>query len=1086
MPRPKSLFREVQHGFSADAVPIVEVAMRSGHLHIAFPAALRMLIWVAALLLLGQAPLEAAPAPPVARILVLNSYHFGYDWSDAELQGLGSALSGKFPRVALSVEYLDSKNFPQKTHFPQLATLLESKYRGSYFDVIIAMDNAALEFATRYRGRLFPETPLVFCGVNDYDPAMIQGQRKITGVAENQDSLGTLSMALGLHPGTREVVVLHDYTDTGLAMRHELAAYASKIPRIKFRFLEEMRLETAAARLKELPSDCLVLLLSYSAEKGGRSFSQSEVARVVSEASSVPVYAVHAAQLGQGVVGGRMMRGEVQGEQAAQLAISIIDGKAPGELPVITRDLTHAMFDYRVVQRLGIDLDKLPGDAIIINQPASSYAVDKSALWGAAIFAIALTTGLIVLQLNIQRRKRLEKVLRMTEAKFREIFNSAGDAIYIHGFDAGTLEVNQAACHLMGYQHHRLLSLSLNELYAPEQIPNIPRWVATLRQKGRALYETVCLTSGGENIPVEVSSKVIEYEDKPAILSIVRDISRRKRHELREKTRLKILEEMATGAPLEHLLTFIVRFVEQEIPGSLCSILLANEAGTRLQHGAAISLPASYNKAVDGLSIRPGAGSCGTAAFLRKRVIVEDIESHPFWKGFQPARDAGLRACWSEPVLSVDGELFGTFAVYYRSCRSPGEEELTLLESAAHMASIAIGHLRSDESRSNLEEQMRQMQKFEAIGQMAGGLAHDFNNLLTPIFVYADIIKGSLTKEDANWNKIGGIISCSQKAADLTRKLLSFGRKQVLKMEVMDLNNVVVSLQDLMQRTIRENIEIKANLTPLGANLLADRGQLEQILVNLAVNAQDAIAGNGEILIETGNVTIDEEFAKLNPGMKTGPHILLSFTDNGCGMTEEVLHHIFEPFFTTKPLGQGTGLGLATVYGIVKQHNGYLKALSQVGKGTSFLIYLPKSSGKIKPGTLEHPVSLNALQGLRDKTIMVVDDNEMIREMAVELLEGCGFRVLVAETPMTARKMELSHRASIDLLVTDVVMPEMSGPELYECLAVKYPALPVLYISGYSFDAKAQNRSGSEVASFLPKPFTSEQFLHSIQQALDP
>ena len=714
----------------------------------------------------------------------------------------------------------------------------------------------------------------------------------------------------------------------------------------------------------------------------------------------------------------------------------------------------------------------------------ASYTVGKTVFWLGAGFTLSTTCGLVLLYLNIRRRRRLEQALRMTEAKFRQLFHGAGDAIYIYDTDLSILEVNQAACDLIGYSHDRLLGFTLNQIDSPSQTADSLGRVEMLKEKGSALYESLFLTGSGEVIPVEVSARLIEYEDQPAILGIVRDISQRKGIELREKTRLQILEEMAGGAPLEDLLAYIVRFVEQESPGVLCSVLLADETGTRLRLGAAPSLPDFYNAAVDGLRIKEGMGSCGTAAFLRKRVFVEEIENHPYWKGFQPAREAGLKACLSEPVLSVDGELLGTFAIYYRDCRPPRPEELTLLESAAHMASIAIDRVRNDQRRATLELQMQQMQKIEAIGQLAAGLAHDFNNLLTPIFVYAELVKRNLSEGDDNGSKIDGIINCAGKAAELTRQLLSFGRRQNLKDEALDLNEVVESLSDLLQRTIRADIEIRTDLTRFGAGIQADRGQLEQILVNLAVNAQDAIVGHGRILIETGNVVIDEELVRLNPGMKTGRHVLLSFTDDGCGMPQEVLQHMFEPFYTTKPPGSGTGLGLATVYGIVKQHNGYIRALSRVGSGTTFLIYLPSFDLEGRPAKLERPAPPASVRGTADATILVVDDNRMILDMTSELLASSGYRVLVAETPLEARELLATHGAVVRLLVTDVVMPQMSGPKLYETLAGQYPDLPVLYISGYTFDQKFPARLQHERVNFLPKPFTAEQFLSGVQQAL--
>lgn len=566
--------------------------------------------------------------------------------------------------------------------------------------------------------------------------------------------------------------------------------------------------------------------------------------------------------------------------------------------------------------------------------------------------------------------------------------------------------------------------------------------------------------------------------------SLLEHIRERRQSELRERTRLQILEGMATGTDLQRLLENIVLFVEQERQGSFCSVLLADELGKHLRHGAAPSLPDSYNRAVDGLRIAEGMGSCGTAAHLRQRVIVEDIEGHPYWKGFKPVREAGLRSCWSEPVISSDGELLGTFAIYYREPRSPDQNEIQLIDSAAHLAGIAIERFRSEERRSKLEIQLHHVQKIEAIGQLAGGIAHDFNNLLTPIIVYADMIRRKLSAEDPLADKAQGIITAAHKARDLTQQLLSFGRKQLLTMQSVDLNEIVTSFQDILRRTIRENIDIDIRLAPGGTRIWADRGQVEQILLNLVVNAQDAIAGNGTIVMETGHVVLDDEYARLHPGMQPGSYALLVFRDNGCGMDDETLGHIFEPFFTTKPVGHGTGLGLATVYGIVKQHEGYIRAESRVGEGTIFNIYLPLS--KVAVTAVADAVPPRSADGASggDMNILFVEDNEMIRTMAVELLESSGYGVFAADHPVTAFQLVKEHGNRIDLLVTDVVMPGMNGQELHERLCMQLPGLKVLYISGYTNELFLNNRLLEEEINFMQKPFTAERFLDRIRQML--
>lgn len=716
--------------------------------------------------------------------------------------------------------------------------------------------------------------------------------------------------------------------------------------------------------------------------------------------------------------------------------------------------------------------------------------------WGRrALFQGGVTLGLcliisLLVRLMFRHLEYLLKSQTIVAGQQEELkvkaaqIDGADDAILLVDGTGRLVSFNQALCDITGFSRSELEGIRLHEIEPPEYAAKIADNISTLMEYRHATFESVYLSKAGRSIPVEVHARVMESEGRPLILSVVRDITRRKRDDLREQTRLKILEEMAGGAELSKLLELIVHFVEQENPGSLCSVLLSDESGTHLQHGAAPSLPEAYNRAVDGLKIGQGMGSCGTAAFTKKRVVVEELEGHPYWKGFKAAREAGLHACWSEPVLGANGELLGTFAMYYREARTPNAEETRLIESAAHLASIAIGRVRDEIQRKKLEEQLIHVQKIEAIGQLAGGIAHDFNNLLTPIIVYGDMIKRSLPVEHDQLRRVDGVLSAAHKAKELTQKLLSFGRKQMLCMEVLDLNEVIDSFRDILLRTIRENIVIKITPATGGAWLRADRGQLEQILLNLTVNAQDAIENNGTIFIDTGHVLLDDEFVRQHHGMVAGPYILLAFRDSGCGMDDETLRHIFEPFFTTKPVGHGTGLGLATVYGIVKQHEGYIEVRSHLGEGTSFVIYLPAvaEAGQVagRVAAVEREYS-----GVQTKaTILLVEDNTMVREMAQDLLDQFGFTVLVADSPRRALEMEREHIGPIDLMVTDVVMPEMDGMQLYEALQERRPGLPVIYISGYTSDLVIHNGTLEEEVNFLKKPFSAEQLVEKVRRAL--
>ena len=621
--------------------------------------------------------------------------------------------------------------------------------------------------------------------------------------------------------------------------------------------------------------------------------------------------------------------------------------RAPSGVFHVNNALTGHQPFIAAYQRLG----RFPIVAVVafneddVLAPWFSRALRQSSLTLGLCLLIVILTRLLFSHLDRLKAARCTVDDQQAQLAIKAAqIDAANDAILQIDEEGRLVHFNQGLCRLTGYSQAELTGIRMHDLKPPEFAALVDGNIRRIKKLGQATFESAVLAKDGTVVPIEVCARVVQSEGRTLILSVERDITRRKRAEITERNRLSTLEQIATDGSLEELLICVVRFVELERPGALCSVLLADESGTRLRHGVAPSLPDEYNQAVDGLLIGNGNGSCGTAAFLRQRVVVEDLEPHPYWKRFQPARDAGLRACWSEPIFSSNGTLLGTLAIYHKAPHLPGKEDILLIESAAHLASIAIGRVRGDESRRLLEEQLRHSQKIEAVGQLAAGVAHDFNNLLTPIIVYTDMLRRGLLDGDPQIRMVDAVRLAAQKASELTKKLLSFGQKQVLSVDLLDVNEVITAFHDIMRITVRESISIDLRLSPGAAQVQADRGQLEQVLLNLLVNAQDAIDSNGAISLETGHVVLDDDYARHNPGAKPGPYVLLAFTDDGCGMDEETRRRMYEPFFTTKQAGRGTGLGLATVYGIVKHHEGTIRVMSQPGEGTRFEIYLPECS----------------------------------------------------------------------------------------------------------------------------------------------
>lgn len=384
--------------------------------------------------------------------------------------------------------------------------------------------------------------------------------------------------------------------------------------------------------------------------------------------------------------------------------------------------------------------------------------------------------------------------------------------------------------------------------------------------------------------------------------------------------------------------------------------------------------------------------------------------------------------------------------------------------------------------RRSLEEQLRQSQKLEAIGQLAGGIAHDFNNLLTAINGYSDLAIEGLKTEDPLRRNIEQVRKAGERAASLTRQLLAFGRKQVMQPKVLDINSLVVDLGKMLRRLVGEHIEFITLLRPEAGRINADPGQIEQVILNLVLNARDAMPRGGKLIIETANIYLDEQYAQRHLAVKRGQYVMLTVSDTGIGMDPATQASMFEPFFTTKEIGKGTGLGLSTVYGIVKQSGGDIWAYSEVDKGTTFRVYLPRVTSDAQP---YKRTTETESPGRGTETVLVVEDDEKVRRLVREVLRKHGYEVLDAANGNAALSVAESHSGAIHLLVTDVVMPQMSGREVANRLAVLRPEMKVLFMSGYTDDAVVHHGILDANTPFIQKPFATGALARKVRDVLD-
>ena len=540
-----------------------------------------------------------------------------------------------------------------------------------------------------------------------------------------------------------------------------------------------------------------------------------------------------------------------------------------------------------------------------------------------------------------------------------------------------------------------------------------------------------------------------------------------------ERQRYETMTEDSSTAALQRRIRELEEELARREPRDLDSLTRQKYLESVLHHApdAIVTLDASHRV----MEWNPGAQRIfGYTVDEARGRDLDDLVSRP---------DVDQEARGNTRTVLSGQTLKPAEAVRYRKDGSPVQVIASGAPIMIEGMLLGVVAIYSDITRiKELESQFQQAQKLEAVGRLAGGIAHDLNNLLTPILGYSDLMLNTMPSRDPSKSKIESILSAAEKARDLVGQLLAYSRKQTLEFKTLDLNTLIQDFEALLRKTIREDIELRLNLDPSIPCLQADKGQLEQLLLNLAINARDAMPEHGRLTIETSDIDLDRALARSRYGLKPGRHLLLTVSDTGHGMDPETQLRIFEPFFTTKEQGKGTGLGLAMVYGIVKQHGGSIWVSSEPGHGSTFTVCLPAVEEPVS-SLKDEPRPPQETQGT--ETVMVVEDNDMVRDLAAAVLEKNGYTVF-----STSHGQECLHsldrlQGKVDLLLADVIMPDMNGRELFRTASGLYPWIRVLYMSGYTDDAIGHHGVLNNGVAFIQKPFTVKALAQKVRSILD-
>ena len=649
-------------------------------------------------------------------------------------------------------------------------------------------------------------------------------------------------------------------------------------------------------------------------------------------------------------------------------------------------------------------------------------------------------------------RKRGKRDLEASEMRYRRLFESAQDGILILDADDGRIiDVNPFLVKLTGYSHEDFLGKHLWEIGSFKDIAASRASFAKLQAQAYVRYENLPLeTRDGRKVDVEFVSNVYSVDSHNVIQCNIRDITARKFTEKRADDELKF-RNLILSTQLE---VSIDGILVVDVDGKIVS------SNRRFAELWDIPLEIMDSKSDERFLQWVKEKLEDPEEFMGK---VKYTYSNPNDKIRDEVvlKDSRTFDRYSAPMLDQDGKHFGRVWQF----RDITERK------------------RAEDEREKLEQQLRSAQKMEAIGSLAGGVAHDFNNLISVILNYTEFAMESAQMGDQLKDDLLEVKTAAERAAVLTRQLLAFSRKQVLQPVLLDLNKIAVGVEKMLRRILGEDIELVLVLAPDLGTTLADPGQIEQVFMNLVVNARDAMPRGGKITIETTNVEVDDEHAARGIDLKIGHYVEVAVADTGCGMDEPTKARLYEPFFTTKEKGKGTGLGLSTVYGIVKQSAGNIWVDSEPGVGTTFKIYLPRQPVTTQAASISAPVVLRRSTG--NETILVVEDEEALRKVATRTLEAAGYTVLTAANGDEALLTCAQHVGDIPLLVTDVVMPRMSGRQLAERLLEILPEIKVLYMSGYTDDAIVHHGVLDAGTHFLSKPFTAADLTQKVQETLD-
>ncbi len=1008
-------------------------------------------------------------------LLYLNSYENGYGWSDTILEGIKSVIAGSGRNIHLNIEYMDTKiRYDQKVKM-HLFALYAHKYRNVEFDAIIVSDNNGFDFLLQFQGELFPNVPIIFCGVNDFSPHSIRGYQAITGVVESFDIKINLELARKFHPDRKKFVIVGDNGTTGRAIRSQiLKAFAKMTDRPPFEILFlvignqestakaiQSEVQKAFEKMTERPSfdirvgstleqltrdaksvakDAFFYFIPFYMDHQRGRYTANDIVQTLWEVTQAPIYSNWKFLVGSGVVGGKMIDGFEHGKAAAQMAMRVLEGESAANIPIVKPNDEAYLFDNTVLAKLNISRDDLPDNSQLINRTSYFIEIHRQLFWVLVGGAVMVTITLVFLSVNIYQRKLAENKLKDQLTFVRQLMNTIPIPLYFCNARGRLTGVNRTfekwfdldREQIFGGDPHLLETSGLAQL-----IDDIDSDL--LSDIGIRTYEKrIQLTEGQPRDVILHKASYSNTKDQiVGIVGAIHDITNRKLTEKELRESKQMLQVVLNNIP-QH-----VHWKDKDLNYIGANRSFANFYGIK---------DLSFISGKTDQDIIPDPKIAELSTQTDREVVEKDR--------------AAYHMTWALEKRNNE-------TVWLRVNRMPLHDQ----------AGNVMGVLSSAEDITQnvmFENKLVESTKMEAIGTLSGGIAHDFNNILTAIINSTELAIEDLSSDSMAANDLQRSLKAARRGSRLVKQILSFSRADKEGFRPIQVSDVVQEAVTLIDASLPRNIQFKTHIATEMGLCMADPTQVHQIVMNLCTNAFQSLKDQG------GNLAVTLKQTDIDKGMSEvldimpGSYLKLSIADDGPGIASDIQDRIFDPFFTTKDKGEGTGLGLAVVHGIVKGHNGAIRLSSIPHQSTTFEIYLPLLEATAIP---ESSQKAAACKG--QESILFVEDDEDQLVLIPRVLEQLGYSVMALPNGREAYERVVSNNHPIDLIITDYDMPEMNGLQLAQQIETIDPHIPIIIVTGRK-KPEGMDTAAANIKKLISKPYNKTTISEAIREVLGP